>query len=372
MAFFSFFFSLGVLLCFSCVSAFSDGLLPNGNFEKAPSHSSLKGSVVIGKNSLPDWEIGGAVEYVKSGQKSGDLMLVIPEGFAAVRLGSDAFIRQRVSVNKGELYALTLSAARTCASDEKLNVTVSTDSIRDSGLISVQTIYNAKGWDSYAWAFLAESSEIGVFIGDPGQDEDPACGSVVDAVALKVLHPPKANRGNLLKNGDFEEGPYFLPNNLDGVLIPPNQIDRNSPLPGWTILSLKSVRYIDSPHFSVPEGRKAVELLAGKESIISQTATTVPKAYYVLTFLVGDANNTCKGSMAVEAYAGRGSLKVDYESKGLGGFKRAKLVFVALEKVTRFVFYSTFYMTRTDDLSSLCGPVIDDVRLVPLGKAKHH
>lgn len=56
---------------------------------------------------------------------------------------------------------------------------------------------------------------------------------------------------NLLKNSDFEEGPYLLPNTSWGVLIPPNIEDDNSPLPAWTVESLKAIKYIDSDHFSV-------------------------------------------------------------------------------------------------------------------------
>ncbi|CAN1176684.1 Protein DUF642 L-GALACTONO-1,4-LACTONE-RESPONSIVE GENE 2, partial [Linum perenne] len=33
-----------------------------------------------------------------------------------------------------------------------------------------------------------------------------------------------------------------------------------SPLPGWIVESLKAVKYIDSDHSSVPQGRRAVEL----------------------------------------------------------------------------------------------------------------
>ncbi|KAL4372071.1 hypothetical protein AHAS_Ahas06G0229100 [Arachis hypogaea] len=98
---------------------------------------------------------------------------------------------------------------------------------------------------------------------------------------------------NILKNGEFEEGPYVFPNTSWGVLIPPNIEDSHSPLPVWMVEFLKAVRYIDSAHFSVPQGTRAVELVA-----------------------VGDASNSCEGSMIVEAYAGKDTLKVPYESKG--------------------------------------------------------
>jgi hypothetical protein len=70
--------------------------------------------------------------------------------------------------------------------------------------------------------------------------------------------------------------------------------------------------------------------------------------------------------MVVEAFAGKDTVKVPYESKGKGGFKRAVLKFVAASSRTRIMFYSTFYTMRSDDFSSLCGPVVDDVKLLSL------
>ena len=128
--------------------------------------------------------------------------------------------------------------------------------------------------------------------------------------------------------------------------------------------SLKAVKFIDSAHFSVPEGLRAVELVAGRESVVTQLVRTLVGKVYVLTFAVGDASNTCAGSMVVEAFAGRETVKVPYESKGKGGFKRAELRFKATENRTRVMFYSTFYHVRSDDLSSLCGPTVDAVRIV--------
>lgn len=127
------------------------------------------------------------------------------------------------------------------------------------------------------------------------------------------------------------------------------------------IESLKAVKYIDSAHFSVPQGRRAVELVAGKESAIGQIERTIPGETYDLTFSAGDASNMCEGSMIIEAFARRDMIKVPYESKGKGGFKRSILRVRAGSIRTRILFYSTFYTMRTD--ASLCGPVIDDVKL---------
>ncbi|KAJ4953437.1 hypothetical protein NE237_030269 [Protea cynaroides] len=175
----------------------------------------------------------------------------------------------------------------------------------------------------------------------------------------------------MLKNGGFEEGPYFIPNASWGVLIPPNIVDNHSPLPGWMVESLKAVKYIDSDHFVVPQGKSAVELLAGRESAISQVIRTIQGKVYALTFAVGDAGDSCQGSLMVEAYAGKGSLMVPYESQGKGGSKRAVLLFTAASNRTRVMFLSSYYNTRSDDMASLCGPVIDDVRVVGVRNKQH-
>ncbi|KAL2548326.1 hypothetical protein Fot_09856 [Forsythia ovata] len=340
--------------------AFTDGLLSNGNFELAPKSSDLKGTVVLKSNAIPKWETFGFVEYIKAGQKQGDMLLVVPEGYAAVRLGNEASIKQRLNVTPGMYYSLTFSAARTCAQEEMLNVSVAPD----SGVLPIQTVYSSNGWDSYAWAFRASYSVAMILLHNPGVEEDPACGPLIDSIAIRALYPPKATNQNLLKNGDFEEGPYILPNTSWGVLIPPNIEDDNSPLPAWMVESLKAVKYLDSDHFSVPQGKRAIELVGGKESAIAQVARTIVGKTYQLTFAVGDASNSCEGSMIVEAFAGRDTIKVPYESKGKGGFKRAVIRFKAVSTRTRVMFFSTYYHTSSKDFASLCGPVVDDVKLL--------
>ncbi|KAL0380413.1 UNVERIFIED_CONTAM: hypothetical protein Sangu_0105600 [Sesamum angustifolium] len=196
-------------------------------------------------------------------------------------------------------------AGKRTAQKESLNVSVSPNSEPDWGADT---------------GLLGLSDEIEIVIHNPGVEKDKACGPLIDSVALKALYTPKRQRGNMLKNGNFEEGPYIFPNTTWGVLIPPNIEDDHSPLPGWMIESLKAVKYIDSDHFGVPEGKRAVELVAGRESALAQTVKTVPGKTYDLIFSIGDAKNSCEGSMMVEATAGKVILQVPYESKGAGGF----------------------------------------------------
>ncbi|KAL3733366.1 hypothetical protein ACJRO7_022833 [Eucalyptus globulus] len=159
---------------------------------------------------------------------------------------------------------------------------------------------------------------------------------------------------NLVKNAGFEEGPHRLINSSNGVLLPPRQEDLTSPLPGWIIESLKAMKFIDKKHFNVPFGLAAVELVAGRESAITQIIRTLLSKCYNLTFAIGDARNGCHGSMMVEAFAAKDTLKVPFQSQGKGR--------------TRLTFFSSLYHTRIDDFVSLCGPVLDEVRVVPLSR----
>lgn len=342
-----------------------DGLLPNGNFEQGPDKYQMNGTRVIGRKSIPCWEISGFVEYIVSGQQQDNGMVVaVPEGARAVRLGNDASIRQRLTgMTRGTSYSVTFSASRTCAQAEQLNVSVAPE----SGVLPIQTVYTSSGWDSYSYAFRARHSAAWLVIHNPGVEEDPACGPVIDSVAIKALHPPSRAKDNMLKNGDFEEGPYVFPDTPWGVLVPPMDEDDVSPLPGWTVMSdTKAVKYLDAAHFAVPRGSRAVELVAGTEAALVQEVRTTPGRSYTLSFSAGDAADGCAGALLVDAYAARGRLPVSYGSRGTGGFVRNELEFAAVANLTRVVFQSMGHYMKPD--GTLCGPVVDDVSLVAVHK----
>ncbi|KAG7036591.1 hypothetical protein SDJN02_00210 [Cucurbita argyrosperma subsp. argyrosperma] len=277
-----------------------EGLLANGNFELAPAKTKLKKTVIMGKDSLPNWEINGLVEYISGGPQPGGMFFAVAHGVHAVRLGNEASISQTIKLKKGSLYALTFGASRTCAQDEVLTVLVPPQ----NGSLPLQTLYSSNGGDVYAFGFIAPADSV-------------------------------------------------------------KQEDVTSPLPGWIIESLKAVKFIDSEHFNVPVGRAAIELVAGRESAIAQIIRTIPNKFYSLTFKVGDAKNGCHGSMMVEAFAAKDTVKVPFQSQGKGLYKTGILKFKAISTRTRITFFSSYYHTRIDDFGSLCGPVLDDVRVVP-------
>ncbi|CAO2035597.1 unnamed protein product [Urochloa humidicola] len=343
----------------------TDGPLPNGNFEQGPDASQLNGTRVMGQHAIPNWEISGFVEYIQSGQNQQDgMVLAVPEGAHAVRLGNEAWVRQQLTgLARRSFYAVTFSAARTCGQAEQINVSVAPE----SGVLPIQTVYTSSGWDSYSYAFRARHTTAWLTVHNNGAEEDPACGPLVDAFSIKTLNPPHRVKGNMLKNGDFEDGPYIAPDNQWGILVPPMDEDDVSPLPGWQIMSdTKSVRYVDAAHYKVPQGSYAVELVAGSECALLQEARTVAGRTYRLSFSVGDAGSGCAQPLAVKASAAYSSQVVTYQSQGTGGSVRGELVFAAIADLTRVVFQSMNHYMKPD--GTLCGPVVDDVSLVAVRK----
>lgn len=156
----------------------------------------MKGTRVTNPRAIPFWELSGFVEFIKSGQKQGDMALVVPEGASAVRLGDEASIKTKVKVTKGTFYSISFAAGRTCAQEEKLNISVAPNSeAKDWGILPIQTVYSSDGWDTYSWGFLAEADVIEITIHNPGTEKNPACGPLIDSIALKTLPNPRRVRG---------------------------------------------------------------------------------------------------------------------------------------------------------------------------------
>lgn len=169
------------------------GLLINGDFETAPSGGFNDDSVGDRLNALPSWKLDGTVELVASGQQQGGMILIVPEGRHAVRLGNDAQISQDVKLEKGEIYSITFSASRTCAQLESLNVSVPPA----TQTIDLQTLYSVQGWDTYAWAFQADKEDAQVVFTNPGMEDDPTCGPIIDDIAIKKLFVPTKTKGSI-------------------------------------------------------------------------------------------------------------------------------------------------------------------------------
>ncbi|KAL7170574.1 hypothetical protein ACSBR2_035447 [Camellia fascicularis] len=204
-----FLFLCFVLFIFSLYSIYASAVLPplqphlddtlspqdfsNGDFEIPPKPSNLDKTVIKGKHSLPNWEINGLVDYMSGGPQPGGFYFAIPHVAHAMRLGNEASISQNVTVNTiGAIYSLTFGATRTCALDEVLRVSasgLSTD-------LPIQSLYSSDGGDTYGWAFMASSKVVKVTFYNPRVQENPICGLLLDAIAIKELPPLTYTRGN--------------------------------------------------------------------------------------------------------------------------------------------------------------------------------
>ncbi|CAN4089916.1 unnamed protein product [Withania somnifera] len=300
------FFSLSCVLIFSlCINSFAS------------------------PNNVPyldvEWASGGPLEV--------GFYFPIPCGSHAVRLGNVASY-----------------LSMTCAQDEV--PTVSTGGM--SSDLNIQTLYSADGGDTYAWAFRSTSDLVKVTFHNPGTQEDPICGTLIDHVAIKEMPMATYAKGNLVKNSEFELGPHAFKNFSTGVLVLPLKQDKYSPIPGWIVQFAEPSKYINSKHFLVPSGDAAVELIGGRETGIAQIVRTIPKQFYNLTFTIGDGQNDCQGSMTVQAFAGKASTQVSF--------------FQADSRRTIMAFYNQYYHTKIHDFGHMWGPVIDDVSLVHVRK----
>ncbi|KAK6124095.1 hypothetical protein DH2020_042180 [Rehmannia glutinosa] len=181
-----------LLLACSATAMVEDGSLVNGDFETPPPGGfPSDAGISDGPTAIPSWKTNGTVELVVSGQKQGGMILIVPHGAHAVRLGNDAEISQEIKVEKGSIYSITFSAARTCAQLESLNVSVPPASQN----IDLQTLYSVHGWDSYAWAFQAAEEDARVVFRNPGMEDDPTCGPIIDDIAIKKLFVPDKPKG---------------------------------------------------------------------------------------------------------------------------------------------------------------------------------
>lgn len=175
------------------------GLVANGDFETAPSNGFPSEAISDGPTEIPSWKTKGIVELVSSGEKvGGGMLLIVPRGRHAARLGNDAEISQELSVEKGSTYAVTFSAARTCAQLESLNVSVPPA----SQTVDLQTLYNVQGWDPYSISFEAEDDRARLIFRNPGMEDDPECGPIIDDIAIKKLVAPDKPKGKT-KNSLF-------------------------------------------------------------------------------------------------------------------------------------------------------------------------
>lgn len=164
----------------------------------------------------------------------------------------------------------------------------------------------------------------------------------------------------MLVNGGFEVGPAFLSNSSQGILLHEEPDSLQSPLQQWSIIG--TVKYIDSKHYSVPEGKAAIELVSrGAPSGIFTIPALTKGSTYNLEFMVGDANDSCVGDLIVYAQIGTSTENFTMRSNGTGSAQKQFITFKADSSATPISFVS-YNESQTSD-HVFCGPVIDNVIL---------
>nr|GEW90666.1 carbohydrate binding domain-containing protein precursor [Tanacetum cinerariifolium] len=187
----------------------------------------------------------------------------------------------------------------------------------------------------------ADQDDASVVFTNPGMEDDPKCEPIIDDIVIKKLFVPTKSKDNAVLNGDFEEGLWMFRNASLGVLLLTNLDEETSSLSGWIVDSNRAVSYINSYHFSVPGGKRAL------------VRTTF-----------GDM---CKQPLAVMAFAREQAENVRYTPNGNSTFQTANVNFTATAKKTRVAFYSVYYNTRSDvGMLSMTSVGIEESRVEPI------
>jgi len=64
-----------------------------------------------------------------------------------------------------------------------------------SQTIDLQTLYNVQGWNPYAVSFNADEDMFRLVFKNPGMEDDPTCGPIIDNIAIKKLFTPDKPKG---------------------------------------------------------------------------------------------------------------------------------------------------------------------------------
>ncbi|GJX89984.1 hypothetical protein Tco_0343310 [Tanacetum coccineum] len=135
----------------------------------------------------------------------------------------------------------------------------------------------------------------------------------------------------------------------------------HSALYSWIVLG--TVIYIDSKHYAVPQGLRAVGLVSGNPSGNLYNVNMYQELQVTLEFIMGDAGDPCVGHFTVVAQVGPLQWNFMMRSNGVGSRKKYSVNFqfnktYITNNVVPFSFVS-YKETRTSHHPVLCGPVID-------------
>jgi choice-of-anchor C domain-containing protein len=166
---------------------------------------------------------------------------------------------------------------------------------------------------------------------------------------LGAVNPAAISDSNLVVNGNFElgrdAGQYLI--------LHPGSTD----LPGWTI-TRESVDLVQT-FFPAPEGHRMVDLdgTPGFGSL-QQVVNTTPGQSYRLTFLL--AGNPDRAPTTKRLGVRVGDKVTEFTHDASMNWTHQVLDFTATQPSTVLEF------TSLDTEGGYCGPMLDDVRLVPV------
>ncbi|XP_019058907.1 PREDICTED: uncharacterized protein LOC109115987 [Tarenaya hassleriana] len=226
---------------------------------------------------------------------------------------------------------------------------------------TVQQNYSKHPWQSYGHNLgtWGNDEPINLVLESQTTDSDTnsSCWPIIDTMLIKTVGVTLVpDNGNLLLNGGFESGPGFLPNSTEGVLLDSAPSVVQLALRQWTVMG--TVRYIN---FHVPEGKAAIEILSAS-GIQTAARQLSERSRYNLTFTLGDANDGCEGDFLVGVEAGSSAQNFTVKSKAIG----FSLVFESTDEPRTQIIFTSYSAAHTKD-GVLCGPVVDEVILHPLG-----
>ncbi|PWA34955.1 hypothetical protein CTI12_AA614070 [Artemisia annua] len=361
---------LVITLFFLAMLVSSKVTLQNPSFETPPTNLTTNATsqfmLLDSKiNVIPGWSFKGTVWYVTSG---GNISL--PGNGHGLQLGPNGMINQTFKSYDSYDCVLTFTIAPSSAECANNYTAVNVSAPGVSKVFFYDESLGTEMWQTYAFSVGGNEIKRGFFgveiqsVVTTTSRSNVTCWPIIDALLVKAIRTQTWYSGNPILNSGFEVGPAFMGNSSQGVLLEGGSNRQPSvPLQGWTILG--TLKYIDSKHFAVPEGRGAIELISGSSSGIATNAYLYGQGQFTLDFIIGDANDSCVGDLTIFVQIKYMTWNFTMRSIGVGSSEKCSVTFKAEfsnDEPVPISFYG-FNETRTSGNQVLCGPVIDGINL---------